>query len=96
MHRWRTQAGGEPIAPFRSLDEGIASWPEYATCVGLTLTEAHLLEIHAPYGLDDLFNLRLRHNPKQAARSEFLARCLSKNWLEQWPQLVVVSETDAL
>lgn len=39
VHLWATPRGCEAGPPFRSLADGIASWPEVATCVGLTLAD---------------------------------------------------------
>ena len=44
----------------------------------------------APHGLDDLFGLRVRHNPARATVEQFMARHTSNRWLEQWPRLNVV------
>lgn len=43
-----------------------------------------------PHGLDDLFGLRVRHNPTRAAVEQLMARHTCKRWLEQWPLLNMV------
>ena len=90
VHLWYERVFGRPVQPLRSLEGGIASWPEYATCVGLTLTVQGELQVLAPYGLSDLFALRVRHNPARVGRDVFTARHSSKRWVERWPQLQVV------
>ncbi|MGH8235523.1 MAG: nucleotidyltransferase family protein [Steroidobacteraceae bacterium] len=91
VHLWYERVFGSAVQPLRSLEEGIASWPEYATCVGLTLTAHDELQVLAPYGLADLFALRVRHNPARVGHDVFAARHSSKRWVERWPQLQVVS-----
>lgn len=87
VHLWYGQTFGTAVPPLGSLAEGVGSWPEYATCVGLTLTADHTLTVVAPHGLDDLFGLRVRHNPARATVEQFMARHTGKRWLEQWPRL---------
>lgn len=63
VHRWFAAALGQVVPPLASLEEGVATWPEFATCVGVWLNEDGSLGVVAPHGLDDLFALRVRHNP---------------------------------
>lgn len=87
VHLWYEQSFGLAVRAVASLEEGISTWPEYATCVGLTLNASGTLDVIAPHGLEDLFALRLRHNPLRATRAAFLQRVASKRWLERWPEL---------
>lgn len=87
VHRWYEQSFGQAVQAVASLEEGISTWPEYATCVGLTLDAGGSMDVIAPHGLEDFFALRLRHNPMRATRSTFLQRVTSKRWLERWPEL---------
>ncbi|CAG9202444.1 hypothetical protein BGLA2_1580010 [Burkholderia gladioli] len=43
------------MPPLKSLEAAVASWPEYATAVGLTLLPDYTIRVIAPYGLNDLF-----------------------------------------
>ena len=63
MHLWFEQHFGHAVAPLRSLDEAVASWPEFATAVGLWLDDDDRLHVIAPHGLDDLFAMVVRRNP---------------------------------
>ena len=47
-------------APYLSTENALSYWPETATAVGVRLTTSGLIEVIAPFGLDDLFELRLR------------------------------------
>lgn len=88
VHRWLEIHLGHSISPFPDLPSAIASWPEIATCVGVSLEESGQVKIHAPYGLQDLFSLRLRRNVACLDREAFATRRLTKQWGRHWPQLV--------
>lgn len=87
IHRWFLREHGQVMPPLRSLAEGVSTWPEYATCVGVALTRDGAIEVIAPHGLDDLFELRVRHNPARASAGMFTQRVQSKRFLERWPML---------
>lgn len=76
--------------PYQSTEEAISKWVETATCVGVRLTEKNKIEIIAPYGLDDLKNLYLRHIPTLKDLSIFEKRIEQKQWLRKWPKLSIV------
>jgi hypothetical protein len=90
VHRWYAQQYGQEVPPLRSLAEGIASWPEYATCVGGTLHADGTIDVIAPHGLRDLFELRVRHNPARASAAVYAQRVISKRFAERWPRLSIV------
>ncbi|MGV7206645.1 nucleotidyltransferase family protein [Oxalobacteraceae bacterium A2-2] len=91
VHGWFLAQLGRHVAPLRSLEEGVATWPEYATCVGVTLNDDDSMGIVAPHGLDDLFALRVRHNPARADAATFQQRVAAKRFRERWPQLQILS-----
>lgn len=83
VHHWR------PIAPLRSTADGIAGWPETATCVGLRLEADGQLTVFAPFGLDDLFAGRLRPNPRCTDPKAYTERLARKDFAARWPCLLV-------
>jgi hypothetical protein len=87
IHEWFLSQHGMRVPPVRSLADGIATWPEYATCVGVTLGADDAIQVIAPHGLKDLFLLRVRHNPVRASATVFTQRVLSKRFIERWPRL---------
>ena len=91
IHHWFLHECSQVVPPLRSLVDGIATWPEYATCVGVTLRPDDSIEIIAPHGLDDLFHLRVRHNPIRASAAVFAERVKSKHFAERWPMLAIES-----
>lgn len=82
-------------APYDSVGDAMRFWPETATAVAVRLS-GNDLEINAPLGLDDLFQLRLRRTPWFASvkRGIFEQRVADKGWLSRYP-LVRIAETSA-
>lgn len=88
VHEWFAELK-EVVQPIRSLEEGVGTWPEYATCVGVNLDDSGGISVVAPHGLDDLFNMVVRHNPVRADLSTYRHRVTSKLWVERWPLLSI-------
>lgn len=74
--------------PYLSTAEAMSRWPETATAIGVRLGTRGI-EIVAPFGLDDLFNLVIKPTPTFAGerQSIIIERLERKRWLEQWPRL---------
>ncbi len=89
VHQWFEQHFGHAVAPLRSLDEAVASWPETATCVGLWLDDDDALHVIAPHGLDDLFDMVVRRNPVRASVRAYLERVATKRYAQRWPRVTV-------
>jgi hypothetical protein len=90
VHLWFERHFGHAVAPLGSLDEAVASWPEYATAVGVWLDDADRLHVIAPHGLDDLFGMVVRRNPARASLATYLERVASKCYAQRWPRVRVV------
>ncbi|WP_245640173.1 nucleotidyltransferase family protein [Paenibacillus dakarensis] len=73
--------------PFSSVAEAMTRWPEVVTAVGVRLDDHQEIEIIAPHGLDDLFNLVIRQSPYFKDKEYYLTRVRNKNWLAAWPKL---------
>jgi hypothetical protein len=89
VHLWFEQHFGHAVAPLHSLEEAVASWPEYATAVGLSLDEQDRLNVIAPLGLDDLFSRVVRRNPVRASVQTYRERVASKRYAQRWPRVRV-------
>ncbi len=75
-------------APYKNCEDAIAHWPETATAVAVRLTEGSDLEVIAPYGLMDLFNIYLRRSPLSSEQA-FIKRMDEKQWMLKWPRLTL-------
>lgn len=91
IHHWFLTQHSQIVPQLCSLAEGVATWPEYATCVGVRLNMDNSIEVIAPHDLEDLFQLRLRHNPMRASSVVFNERVASKRFIERWPMLSIVA-----
>ncbi len=75
--------------PYADAADAMRHWPETATAIGVRLTADERLEINAPFGLDDLFGLRLVPGPafRGARWAIFDERVRAKRWPTRYPLL---------
>lgn len=78
-------------APYMSSEDAMRFWPEKETAVGIRKMNEFQYECIAPLGLTSLFNLSLTHNP-MSDKQLFEQRVATKNWLQLWPKLHIVSQ----
>ncbi len=93
VHLWYEQQFGYPIAPYRSIEHAVSTWPESATAVACHLLPDDSIEVIAPLGLDDLFAGVLRRNAAQVTPAIFRERLARRPDLTTtWPLVRVVFE----
>ena len=87
VHLWFETRFGEAYAPLKNTDEALTRFVSPAYAVGVRLEADDRLTLAAPFGLDDIFALRLRPNPR---------RGLSPSWSRvtqgvtaRWPEVTV-------
>ena len=90
VHLWFESYFGHPVPPLTSLTEAVGTWPEYATSVGLTLLPDGAIEVIAPHGLDDLFDMVVRRNPTRVSIETYRQRVIEKRYAERWPKVTVL------
>lgn len=78
--------------PYSSATDAMRYWCETVSAVAVRLNAADQLEIAAPFGLDDLFQLLIRPTPRfvDDKQAIYAQRLREKNWLATWPHLRVV------
>lgn len=78
--------------PYAWATDAMMAWPETATAVAVRLGMDDVIEVAAPLGLDDLFNLVVRPTARFEMEKKpiYVARVRSKNWLTTWPNLSIV------
>ena len=86
VHLWFEGKFGEPYAPLTSSAEALGRFVSPVFAVAVRLEADDSLSIRAPFGLDDLFALRMRHNPSR--RSPNFAR-VAGGAKARWPELDV-------
>ena len=85
VHVWFEGHFGEPYAPLSRSAEALERFTATAFAVGVRL-DGERLRIEAPFGLDDLFALRLRPNPIRATTG-FAATSASAR--ARWPEATI-------
>jgi hypothetical protein len=91
VHKWLNPQVKQRVEPFRSLLEGVASWPEVATCVGVSLASSGQIEVVAPHGLTDLFEMVVRWNPTRVSKEVYQGRVAKKRFSERWSRVKVLA-----
>jgi hypothetical protein len=86
VHLWFEGHFGEPYTPLSCSAEALQRFVSPIFSVGVRLEPDGRLVIAAPFGLEDLFAMRMRPNPlRQAASFSRIAAGVSA----RWPELVV-------
>lgn len=80
------------LQPFSSSFDGISHFPETATAIGARLIN-NQIEIIAPYGLTDLFELKIAPTPKYLKTERlhpiYQQRVAMKKWKTIWTNLIL-------
>ena len=89
VHLWFEGKFGEPYGPLSCSAEALERFTSPTLAVGVRLEPDNRLHIEAPFGLADLFGLRLRPNPRW--KTVHFART-SAGVRRRWPELVIDNE----
>jgi uncharacterized protein len=89
VHLWFEAKFGEPYTPLSCTAEALERFTSASFAVAARLEPDDRLHIEAPFGLRDLFALRLRPNPWRRTAG-FARTC--ENVRRRWPELVVEGE----
>lgn len=89
VHLWFEAKFGEPYAPLARTDEALTRFVCPAFCVGVRLEADDTLTISAPYGLQDIFTMRLRKNPTRNISDAAFDR-VTASAKARWPELEIV------
>ncbi|HYI43926.1 MAG TPA: nucleotidyltransferase family protein [Actinomycetota bacterium] len=93
VHLWYEARFGNPMSqPIASIEDGISRWSETAASVGVRLASDDSIVVIAPCGLEDLFDMVFRRNPKQMSVETFRHRVATKGIEETWPRVTIVAE----
>jgi len=86
VHLWFEAKFGETYGPLSSAAEALERFASATFAVGVRLESDDWLHIEAPFGLADLFALRLRPNPRR--KTVGFARTAA-DVRRRWPEVVV-------
>ena len=87
VHVWFEGKFGEPYAPLSCTAEALERFVSPLFAVGVRLEDDERMSIVAPFGLDDLFAMRLRPNPRR--RTAGFERTAAKA-KARWPEIEIV------
>jgi uncharacterized protein len=86
VHLWFEAKFGEPYTPLSCTAEALERFTSTTFAIGVRLEADDRLHIEAPFGLEDLFALRLRPNPRRHTPH---FRRSAAAVLRRWPELVI-------
>ena len=89
VHLWYEEWFGYPYAALTSSRDGIGRFLVPCTCVGLQSGQDGTV-LHAPYGLQELYQGLLRPNPRCPHRPLFEAK--ARSYQQRWPWLMVTPQ----
>ncbi len=89
VHVWFEAHFGEPYTPLSCTAEALERFVSPMFAVGVRLEAGDRLHIEAPFGLADLFALRLRPNPWRPFGG---FHRVSASVLSRWPEISVETE----
>ena len=67
--------------------DAVLTWPETALTVAVRLRVDDTIEVIAPLGLDDLFSMVVRRNPRRVSVETYRERIAEKRYLQRWPRV---------
>jgi hypothetical protein len=88
VHLWFEDHFGEPYTPLSSTDEAMERFVCPAFSVGVRLEPDDRISVVAPFGLDDVFAMRLRPNPNRPEARGWARTTASAK--ARWPEITVV------
>ncbi len=86
VHLWFEDHFGEPYTPLSSSAEALSRFAAATFAVGVRFDTDDRLTIFAPFGLDDLFAMRLRPNLTRAT-AKFAK--IASGVVDRWPEVIV-------
>lgn len=86
VHLWFHQTFGEAYAPLADSAEALSRFTSATFAVGARLEPDGRMSIIAPFGLEDLFAMRLRPNPLRQTRGFLRTAEAAK---ARWPELTI-------
>lgn len=89
VHLWFEEEFNRPYSALMNTDEALERSLFTAHAVGARLEPDGSLSIAAPYGLDDIFGMRLRPNPDLALTDAHLVK--QNEAIERWPEIEVAN-----
>ena len=90
VHLWFEDHFGEPYDPLADTAQALTRFAVPACAVGARMEADDRLTLVAPFGLDDVFAMRLRPNPRRGKARGFDR--IVANIQARWPEAVVEAD----
>jgi hypothetical protein len=90
VHLWYPKVFGIEVEPLTSAADAVGTWPETATSIAVRLLADDTIQVVAPCGLDDLFGLICRRNPRRVTEEQYRRRVDSKQIARRWPRVRIL------
>ncbi len=87
VHLWYPEKIGMPYPPLTTAAEGILRFPCSPQAVGLKRTGAEFLDVYAPFGMGDIWDMIVRPNRAMPLIALYNEKCA--RWQAEWPQIQV-------
>ena len=88
VHLWYNEKYQTKRKPYESVEDAISSWGATITCIGVKMENNHL-NVFAPYGLNDIFNMIIRPVKIDFTKEQYEER--ARRWKKKWPMLKILS-----
>jgi hypothetical protein len=94
VHLWYPEVFGVEVEPLTCSADAVATWPETATAIAIRLLGDDRIQVIAPCGLDDLFGLICRRNPRRVTEEQYRRRVERMQIAKRWPQVQILDARD--
>ncbi|MCB9947505.1 MAG: nucleotidyltransferase family protein [Rhodospirillaceae bacterium] len=92
VHLWYPDKHGVACLPLTSSRAAIDTFLCRSACVGIFPAPGGRLDVHAPFGFDDLFAMVVRPNPVRGTAAAYHRK--ARRWQQAWPGLTVLPWPD--
>lgn len=87
VHLWYEEKFGHTLEANKSVEDAIRKWGTTITCIGVKMQSGKLIT-YAPYGLNDLFEMKIRPNKSDFIKKDYDIK--TKKWKDKWPLINVI------
>ena len=95
VHLWFHKVFGHDVEPLHCMEDAVATWPETALAVAVRLRPDGTIAVMAPLGLEDLFSMLVRRNPRRVSIETYEQRLADKNYPHRWPKVRIVHDINS-
>lgn len=74
---------------YKNTEDAIRRWGATVTCVGVRQEDEQLV-VACPYGLDDIFSMKIRPVSVEYSKEKYLEKC--NRWKKCWPKLEIIDD----